>query len=376
MARGSIGSSSRVLATLIICVTAAVARRSHPAAPPPSPVPPPSLLPSTGRSRRCWNGDVAALEKLIGSAICDSGANWLEVMTQRMAASSRSLVYINIGANKGYNIAEITRMWGGMNISNAEWYEEMQHFMKASGYSHHPNAKANHGYLCGACELCKKEVPALLSREVAVHAFEIEPRLVQWLRWACARFGVRAAIEHAMGGETSGVGSMAYNPDVHFGWEAFSASEDNATRMWYHTHPVRAVALDDYLAQENIAHAHLVSIDAERHDGHVLRGMRSALRTRAVELVDFEYTETRNMAKPHPGETRIETTLALMDEVGYGCFWVVRDQLVPLSDGCHVAWLHAWRQTRSLMQGNIVCSHGVMLDELWTLAGERALRVR
>lgn len=55
------------------------------------------------------------------------------------------------------------------------------------------------------------------------------------------------------------------------------------------TEPIRRMRLDTYCVEHNIEHIHLLKIDAEGHDHHVLLGAGHLLVRGAIDLVQFEY---------------------------------------------------------------------------------------
>jgi len=124
-------------------------------------------------------------------------------------------------------------------------------------------------------------------RDVVVHAFEPSPRTyAQLVDDLGQRFGSRlvpvnmAASDVAGSAMLYGVHDLAGSNSLHGLAGATSGLQAEA---------VQRCRLDDYCAAASIERVDLLKIDAEGHDMLVMEGAREMLRSRAIELVQFEY---------------------------------------------------------------------------------------
>lgn len=129
-------------------------------------------------------------------------------------------------------------------------------------------------------------------------------------------------------------------------------------------HLGRAVRLDDYMQQEDIAFAHVVAIDVEGWDGLVLHGLERVLSAQRVGVLQAELNGAMwtGLTRGLPFHETIEWLWAL----GYGCFAETKSGcILPVSDRC---WQHYSEGCGGRFGGNIVCGQGPYLRELLSLA--------
>ena len=123
-------------------------------------------------------------------------------------------------------------------------------------------------------------------------------------------------------------------------------------------HLGRAVRLDDYMDQEDIAFAHVVAIDVEGWDGLVLHGLERALTAQRVGVLQAELSGA-GWVGATPRGLPFRETIDWMWGFGYGCFLETKSGCIhPVSDLC-------WHKGCG---GNIVCGQGPYLRELQSLA--------
>ena len=189
--------------------------------------------------------------------------------------------------------------------------------------------------------------------QLELHAFEMTSQNSDWLRWAFDHFAIDATLVHAAVSNKSGVAAAPGSARV--GEEALSAS----LRPSRGSIPVRAIALDDYLAETKMAGVDIVSIDTEGFDALVLEGMRGALAAQRVSVFEFEYHWSGFWAAAHPEARSLQATLSWVSALGYGCFWTGGDGcLAPASGPC-------WRDSFEFRSwSNLVCAHGWHLSQL------------
>lgn len=275
---------------------------------------------------------------------------WLKAVQQQVWHHNHAgpMVYVNVGVNKGYNVAAMARIFANASFTGKDWLQKMRAHMQAhrfKGFSWRPLD-------CGNCKDCNEVYAPLATRSLQIHAFDVVPELVQWVREASRTFGltdvtvVHAAVSHEPG--------VLYVPPALFGSETTQTQSTDVVgvaemdrRQPSKLLPVNATTLDAYAEAASLKRIHLVSIDAELHDGEVIEGMKGLLERHSVDVVEFEYQS------PFAGRwTRsLQETLDLFDTRGYGCFWQCERVLVPISGQC-------FRPPFVNASGNIVCAHG------------------
>ena len=262
----------------------------------------------------------------------------------------RQLTYFNVGANKGFNIAILLQRLAGANFTSQQWASAMTPYFREKKITHRHHQQN----LCGLCRVCTRAVRRIADDvQLDVHAFEMTQQNSDWLEWAFKRFAVNATLVHAVVSNVSGV--VAAPAVVRTGEEALSASLTHR-RGWV---PIRAIALDDYVAEAGLSSVDIVSIDAEGFDALVLEGMRASLTAHIVNVFEFEYHRSSYWSANHPESRSLKTTLSWLTELGYGCFWTGADGcLAPASGLC-------WRDEFEFrIWSNLVCAHGWHLMQL------------
>ena len=233
---------------------------------------------------------------------------------------------LNIGANKGYNLAEWMQRYSSADVTNRKWHQ----LMKKSASP--PCALQ----CCGVCLVChRKRISQVADAagRLQLHAFELQPSNEQMLRQLVALTGAPVEVH---GEAVSNVTGVVYTRDSGSpGYESVAAMRAPAPRTL-----VRNVTtVDAFIAARRIERVALASIDTEGWDGYVMRGMTGALRRKAVDVVEFEYMRAW---KRHFGETALADTLAWLDSFGYTCFWQGNSgALAQASSGC---WIDAFQQ--------------------------------
>ena len=306
------------------------------------------LKPAKG-AQRCH--DPANMEAFFTNPgeICTEDEGYFAAIAPILSAvaATEKIVYLNPGANKGFNVAAFLHRFGGASISALDWYTAQSTFTR--NRSHHVrHAAMGHGWAkCGVCGACKGKWTPLVAppRAVDAHAFELMADNAAWLRWACAHFGDVCTVVHAPmsnASEEVRVPTVAKHGGSGLGWERGSVGGP-ASR----TAAMDAIALDDYMDSRRIGFVHVVSIDTEGHDALVVRGMARALAAARVGVVEFEFGP--NWLLQDHGSQRLSDLLTWLDQLGYGCFVETRAGcLVPTRspDGSAL---------RSTPNGNMVC---------------------
>jgi len=292
--------------------------------------------------------DVEAFFTDPGGEICTEDEGYFAAIAPILAAvaAGEKLVYLNAGANKGFNVAAFLHRFGGAAISAPDWYRAQTMFTHNRS-NHVRHASMGHGWAqCGVCGACHGKWSPLVAspRAVDAHAFELMADNAAWLRWACEHFGGVCTVVHAPisnASEEVHVPAQAKHGGSGLGWERGSIGDGRGTVA------MDAVALDDYIDAHGIGFAHVVSIDTEGHDALVVRGLARALGAARVGVLEFEFGKEFS---PSHGYQRLSELLAWLDQLGYGCYVETRSGcLVPTrspSDGSAL---------RSPANGNMVC---------------------
>ena len=292
--------------------------------------------------------------------LCRTGGPWLERLfnSTTFMQNADPFVYVNAGANKGYNIAQVLQTLGGASFSNDDWMQQMIRHMKAGSTKSGKTTR----YLCGVCRLCllkRNDIQTLASLNVSVHAFEALPELHAWLKSAFAHFAVQGAVVHAAVGNESGTTHTLITPAAHadnFGWESSviqeprpGESRDPKGRPLTQI-TLKGLALDDYFRKYGLERVHYLSADVERQEGNLLAGMRHALSRRAIDVLELELGSAGWVG------TTVKATLAWLNSLGYDCYWQAVSCLVPISGRCYNE-----RYVDALLRmggSNLVCAHG------------------
>lgn len=312
------------------------------------------------------------------SELCTNDAVWLDAISDALLSRPGPLTYVSAGANKGFNIVHFLRRYGNVSTLASDWLHEQRNFLANHAGVH--LARGGKGYMtCGRCGGCKDNVfEAMGDRDVDVHAFELVPDNVAWLRWAFAHFGLRAHVVHAAVGNYSGRVPTPNKGVLGFGFERAAVPLDNeemvegaesAGRAHKFYHHGRAIRLGDYFEEEEMRFVNVVQVDCEGFDGLVLAGMSSWLRLGRVGVVQFETETGAPGVKPPVGNMTLGNILRWMPS-NYACFVeTTRACVVPIAP-VHCGWLHDFDGFgRRVSRHNAVCAlEGPYQEALWGVA--------
>ena len=244
---------------------------------------------------------------------------------------------LNVGANKGFNLAEWMQRYTPADVSNKKWHNLMMR--KAQ-----PACALQ---CCGVCLVChRKRMKQVTNAKLQLHAFELQPSNERLLRQLV---GLTGAPVEVHGAAVSNVTGTVYTRDSGVpGYESVSASR-TITRG--RAVPRNVTTVDAFLAARGIPKVALVSIDTEGWDAFVIRGMERSLKARAVDVFEFEYTR---LWKAHFGEHALREHLRWVDSLGYTCFWQGnRGSLAQANMGC---WKEEHHSRISHRWSNLVCT--------------------
>ena len=258
-----------------------------------------------------------------------------------------NLTFVNVGANKGYNVAEwlqrFHRRGAGPRTSEA-WHKELLR----------GNPKGRGAmrvrYGCGLCNPCKQPPPrAALHLPVDVHAIEMVDVNARALTRLFAAFDVPGRVWHlAMSNYT---GTALYRAAAAVGLEHHELGKGANRRV--------ACTTLDAFAEARMPTGQvldLVSIDTEGQDALVLEGARRLLAARRIRVLEFEFIARGFWRPDHPQQRRLAPVLASLEAAGYRCFWqgeerTASGRLAPAS-GPH--WCDAFQFKQ---RSNLVCAH-------------------
>ena len=255
---------------------------------------------------------------------CPSQIWWERAAT---SLANQTVTFVNVGANKGYNIAALAAQFG-VNIRPWEWYLALLDYRRDVGHPFDPKAagrarNGGGGALCGVCRACVERPKFISSSGIQLVGIELLPENARWLRYAITKFNLSAQVFNlAAGNET---GNAVYVPkDSSIGSESVQVSSTHGTTML----PVGTIALDDLFQRQRIRHVHFVSIDAEGSDAQVLAGMRHHLRHGKIDAFEFEYS---SFAWRKNSNATLLSTLEWLESLNYSCWWQGEDGCISLA---------------------------------------------
>ena len=118
--------------------------------------------------------------------------------------------------------------------------------------------------------------------------------------------------------------------------------------------------VDEFMLEQGLREAFIVSIDVEGFDALVLEGMRRTIEERRVRIFEFEFGKKGFWAHSDAAETRSLTGMlrGWLGRAGYSCFWQTKSgQLVPVLDPCWVRALAIEPARSKLIWSNLLCAH-------------------
>ena len=180
------------------------------------------------------------------------------------------LHFVNIGANKGYNLVAFyqryARAMEAQPLSFRRWHALLRR--NSSGDA------ACEAQCCGVCNDCtgpERRGPRD-ARRLRMHALEAAPVNAAILRRVVQQSGLgRVVTVHATGASDSVDAPLYARFDTKPGYEG------NAVSLASRGTRIATTTADLFFEAARIPHAHMVTIDTEGWDGRVLAGMRATL---------------------------------------------------------------------------------------------------
>ena len=264
------------------------------------------------------------------------------LVAQQRAGTNLTLV--NVGANKGYNVAEFLQRYHHRHGPSSEaWHQAL---MRAG-----ERQRLRVRYGCGLCNACRARPPRARQHvQVAVHAVEMVRANAMALREIFAAFHVPGAVHHLAMSNYSGVASYRAAPAV--GLEHYELGKDVAKAR---AEQVSCSTLDAFAARHLSAppRVDLLSIDVEGQDALVLEGASDLLHAKAVAVLEFEFIGRGYWRSDKAGDQRLlKSVLSRLERYGYNCYWQGESGRLAPASGKY--WCDAF-QFR--MRSNLVCSH-------------------
>ena len=211
---------------------------------------------------------------------------YLSLVTPNLIAAQRDapFVLLNVGANKGWQIADWYARWGNYNYS--AWHGSLQREGGLNSYE-----------ACGRCGQCWSAAPtpdgasaATAPRAVAIEA---QPANADLLRKVVSVSGLGSVVDVVNAGASNVTGTLKLTPIRHAGVETGHIAETGrkagGRAKAERTIDVPAVTVDSIVASHQLSHVTLLAIDVEGFDALVLDGAKELLSRRGAQLVEFEY---------------------------------------------------------------------------------------
>lgn len=247
----------------------------------------------------------------------------LEHMARQSFVEGRNMVFVDVGANKGYSISEVLEAFDSTSIMNPR---TLGSFLIG---------KTGSKKLCGACQDCQNVPDEELLQErktprsITVHALEPGPanlKLLNMVRdWSNhSEFFVHQV---AVSNQNGFVRFPVQRAGSEVGWILNSDSDSKDSVE------VRSITLDSFFEENQLEDVDILKIDTEGFDPDALRGAQSVIAMKKAKVIQFEYHKLNLWSPTHPRTDSLENVVEKMDFNGYDCYFMGRDTLFRLT-GC------------------------------------------
>ena len=235
-----------------------------------------------------------------------SEVQWAEAVAAAKPDRAAPVVYVNVGANKGYKIPEFLALWSQQPIPGhvQGWQQRLIKYAEQRSFNYLQR------YSCGNCADCKGKPPAPHRRTGGqMHLLELASANRALLRHLLEveKLSGRVSL-HELAASNYSHTMLAFK-GLLAGDERGAALTGKKARRFVNASvadSVQAVALDDFFAQQRLSHAYHVAVDTEGWDALVVEGMRESIRQRRVAIVEFEvnnrgmWNRERGWQRHHP----------------------------------------------------------------------------
>ena len=322
---------------------------------------------------------IVQLELLVLLSEPCAGSLWQAALAESLPRSAiedseSPLAYINVGANKGYNIAEFLSIWTNKPVTNGVWHKHIKRFaseVKSATLS-------TQAYVsCGVCGVCHAITRPARPRaaKVVAHAFELLPQNQRLLQYVTTASGMGSVINVHPMAVSNHTGQMPFikYPSSTYGKEgtALCASAGScalssvAMRSWLRKTKATMITanittVDEFMRREALREAFMVSIDVEGFDPLVLEGMRQTIESKRVQIFEFEHGNKGFWREDKGAEQRTLRAMAegWLSKAGYTCYWeTYKGRLVPVLGKCWATALLEQASPHTLHWSNVVCAH-------------------
>jgi len=291
---------------------------------------------------------------------CTAPNGWLEKLTEQLPSLfSPHPIFVNVGANKGYEAPRFLSLWSQRASVTVKWWRrEIQMVAEGRASVNGETPRRSHflsSQPCGACnEACLGVAKPHARDGGTVHLLEMAGANAKLLRHLvnATNSSDLISVHNVAVSNESGIAHAQAN--LFFGWENAGILHPRNFRIRKNLAvAVDKLTVDDFLARERLPQiVDLLVVDTEGHDPYVLEGMRSALSSKRITLLEFEYSGK------WPSQHSLGNTLASLAAYGYRCYMESRtghlrgnEVLAPLSPPCWDAALEKRHWS------NVVCSH-------------------
>jgi len=247
-------------------------------------------------------------------------------------ASSRKIMVLDVGANKGYFTEEV------LSLLNNQIYGNLQGSIIRNLARRGCRGDAR---CCGVCRDCWEKRSSVLSLAPTRYEFILfEALRANYLHLETV-FQEHANV-HVNNLAVSNISGQGHFPRLALGAEkgSLDSTENPNTEL----DSVSIVSLDDYFGKDKTLHIDVVKIDTEGYDFQVLEGSGQLLREKRISAVTFEYGD-RNKGKS------LEELIFWLAKLNYFCFFEGKGLIHPITTCYH-------RTMSDLPWGNICCGLG------------------
>ena len=274
---------------------------------------------------------------------------WLDNVAPLLARSTDGLTFLNAGANKGFTAASLLQRFGGLNVTNMEWYRLLQDFL----HSRHARGTM---HLCGVCCACVESQPAATTpAQGTTHVYAFEPVLPNYnfLVAAFEHFSTpyaNATVLLAALGNKPNTTVSVQTAGVVVGKENVVArTHESGARLRSGYAAIPVIMLDDWMKHNAVQRVDIALFDTEGWDLAVLDGMKETLKTGRLSIFEIELL----WPPPVAGIPRVNESLAWLHSLGYACFFEYDDGcLAPANEPrCNIPPTATYRP-----QQNVVCA--------------------
>jgi FkbM family methyltransferase len=244
-----------------------------------------------------------------------------EEIARQNYVEGRDMVVVDVGANKGYTVAEMMEVFEPSSHMNPN---SLGIFLKSTFKRK----------LCGVCNDCEGRADQTLLKErrtprsFTIHAvepseanFDLLLKVKGWSNHSNMFIHKYAA---------SSKDGIVFFPNAQVGNEVGSIMENPKGDAYS---KVESITLDSFFERNGLDDVDILKIDAEGFDPDVLRGSQQVLEQKKTKLLIFEYHKLNLWSESHPNKDTLENVVKNMDLKGYDCYLLGKDSTFRLT-GC------------------------------------------